>query len=59
MKFFDGTRALRTVTLDENGVATLETNNLPIGTNSITAKYEGDAYNAASTSSVLLQVVNP
>jgi hypothetical protein len=48
-----GSRALN------NGVATLTTTNLPVGTLSITAKYNGDTQCAKSTSPVLIQVVNP
>jgi hypothetical protein len=42
-----------------NGVAILTKKNLPIGTLSITATYSGDTQSAKSTSSVLIQVVNP
>jgi Big-like domain-containing protein len=41
------------------GVARLNRNNLPVGTLSITATYNGDTQSAKSTSLVLIQVVNP
>jgi hypothetical protein len=47
-----GSRALR------NGIATLTTSTLPVGTLSITATYSGDIQSYKSTSPVLLQVVN-
>jgi Bacterial Ig-like domain (group 3)/FG-GAP-like repeat len=40
------------------GVATLIRKNLPVGTLSITATYNGDSQSATSTSPVLIQVVN-
>jgi hypothetical protein len=48
-----GSRALK------NGVAILNTTSLPVGTLSITARYNGDTQCAKSTSLVLIQVVNP
>ena len=41
------------------GVATLAKTNLPVGTLSLTAKYQGDVNSAKSTSPGLVQVVNP
>jgi hypothetical protein len=43
----------------KNGVATLVTTSLPVGSLSITAKYNGDTQCAKSTSPVVVQVVNP
>jgi hypothetical protein len=40
------------------GVATLTKSKLPLGTLSLTAKYQGDTNSAQSTSPVLVQVVN-
>ena len=48
-EFFQGTALLGTVTL-ANGSATLNTTALPIGTNSVTAMYVGNADFAPSTS---------
>jgi Bacterial Ig-like domain (group 3) len=59
VKFMNGTTVLGIGTLDPTGTATLSTTKLPVGSNSITAEYEGDAENGASTSSVLTQIVNP
>ncbi len=41
------------------GVAVITTSKLPVGTLSITASYSGDAENTKSTSTPILQVVNP
>jgi Bacterial Ig-like domain (group 3)/FG-GAP-like repeat/FG-GAP repeat len=41
------------------GVATLIKGNLPVGTLSLTATYQGDTNSAKSTSPVRIQVVNP
>jgi hypothetical protein len=54
--FRDGTKVLASPTLN-NGVATLSRSTLAVGTHAITAEYLGDVYNAASTSTVLEQVV--
>lgn len=59
IKFSDGSKVLGTVVVDANGIATLTTQNLPAGMDPITAQYLGDSDNAASTSPVLIQVVNP
>jgi hypothetical protein len=59
VRFRNGAKLIGTAILDENGRATFTTKLLPVGGNSITAKYTGDSYNACSTSSVLNQVVNP
>jgi len=55
--FYDGGSSLGTGTLD-SGTATLKTAKLPLGTDSLTATYNGDSLNAKSTSSVLMQTVN-
>lgn len=59
VKFVSGTTTLGTALLDSNGVATLTTKHLPVGTDSVTAEYLGDADNAPSLSAVLSQVVDP
>lgn len=55
--FFDQYGLLGFATLS-SGVATFEGRNLPVGSDPITAEYEGDSNSAQSTSSVLTQVVN-
>src|SRR5262245_56039781 len=55
--FKDGTTTLGTATL-VNGSATYSTTTLTLGNHTIVAAYGGDASNAASSSSVLTQVVN-
>ncbi len=59
MKFVSGGTTLGAVMVNSNGVATFVTKYLPIGTDSVTAEYLGDADNAFSTSAALSQVVNP
>jgi hypothetical protein len=59
VKFMNGTTTLGTVTLDATGTATLGTFTLPVGSDSLTAEYEGDPENGTSTSSALTQIVNP
>jgi hypothetical protein len=54
----DGTTALGTGTLNGSAQATYTTSSLSAGSHSITAVYGSDANYAASTSSVLTQVVN-
>jgi sugar lactone lactonase YvrE len=41
-----------------SGIATLLISSLPVGTDSITAAYAGDAYNSATSSAALSQVVD-
>jgi len=59
IRFMNGANWMGSTIVDYNGVATLATNNLALGTNSITAQYLGDGFNLPSTSTVLSQVVNP
>ncbi len=56
--FKNGSTTLGTGTLNGSGVATLATTTLPVGSDSITASYGGNATDATSTSSTLTQVVN-
>lgn len=56
-EFFRGTTSLGTATLS-GGVASLSTTGLVAGINSITARYQGSATFAASTSSPILATVN-
>jgi len=55
--FLDGATTLGTGTLNGGGVATFTTSTLMVGTHTITAVYGGDSNFAASTSTVLSQVV--
>jgi hypothetical protein len=57
--FFDGTNNLGSGTLDSSGVASLSNSTLSAGASphSITAAYGGDGVFAASTSSVLSQII--
>ncbi|MGA6985083.1 MAG: Ig-like domain-containing protein, partial [Terriglobales bacterium] len=54
--FLSGSQTLGTATLSDNR-ATLSTSFTTAGTDSVTAKYSGDANDAGSTSSVLSQVI--
>ncbi|QSI28274.1 LysM peptidoglycan-binding domain-containing protein [Variovorax sp. RKNM96] len=54
--FYSGTTVIGTAQI-LNGVATLTTNNLPLGSNNITAQYSGDDNNAQSTSAAARQEV--
>ncbi|HEY1732991.1 MAG TPA: Ig-like domain-containing protein, partial [Acidimicrobiales bacterium] len=56
--FMDGSTAIGTVTLS-GGRAVFTTATLSGGTHVLTATYDGDGNNAASTSTVLSQVVDP
>lgn len=57
VQFFDGSSSLGTATLS-GGAASVSTATLTAGSHSITAKYNGDANFAVSTSAVLTQTVN-
>lgn len=56
--FNNGSASLGSVTLNGNNPAQFTTSSLPVGTNSITAVYSGDANYTGSTSKALSQVVN-
>jgi autotransporter-associated beta strand protein len=56
--FYNGSSSLGTATLNNSGIATLSSSALPVGSNSISVVYGGDAAFAASTSSTLTQIVN-
>lgn len=58
VNFMNGSTILATVPLDAEGKAVYSTSTLPIGTSSITVSFAGNDDYAASTSSVLSQVVN-
>jgi streptogramin lyase len=57
MKFLDGTTLIGTATLDATGSASTTLSTLALGSHTITAVYSGDATNAASTSTALIQIV--
>jgi hypothetical protein len=56
--FEDGSTVLGTGTLT-NGVATYTTSSLAVGSHTITAVYSGDSNYSGSTSTPLIQIVNP
>ena len=58
VKFHNGAKSLGPATLDVSGTATLTVTKLPIGSDSLTATYEGDSSNSQSTSAVVVQTVN-
>ena len=58
VKFFNGTTSLGLSTLNATGTATLTTTTLPVGTDPLTATYQGDSQNGQSTSAVVNQLVN-
>ncbi|MDB5352689.1 MAG: hypothetical protein JWN86_3936 [Planctomycetota bacterium] len=58
VSFFDGANYLGDRNVDGAGDATFTTSDLGVGTHSITAVYNGDASNFASTSSAMTQTVN-
>jgi hypothetical protein len=55
--FTDGATTLGIVTLPANGVATLSTSTLTIGTHSLSAAYSGDANHAAVGSNTITQTI--
>lgn len=55
--FKNGTTTVGTATLSA-GKATLATTKLPVGSDSLTATYDGNSLNARSTSAPIIQVVN-
>ena len=56
--FKNGTAVLGSETLNASGIATLTTSKLSLGSNSLTAAYNGDALNNKSTSQAVTQTVN-
>jgi len=56
--FRDGSIALGTATIGANGIASIVTSLLGVGTHSITANYAGSANVLASSSPVFAQIVN-
>jgi hypothetical protein len=57
VSFYNGTTALGTGILSSKGIATLSVNNLPVGANSITATYAGDAnYSSINSAATTVNV---
>ncbi len=56
--FKNGSATLGSKTLNAGGVATLTTAKIPVGTDSLTATYNGDASNAKSVSAAITQTVS-
>jgi len=56
--FYDGTTAIGSANLNAGGSATFSTTTLAVGTQVLTAKYSGDAINAAGTSNTFNEVVD-
>ena len=56
--FKDGATAVATVAVGAGGVTSFATSSLATGTHAITATYNGDPGNLASTSAALTQIVN-
>jgi hypothetical protein len=54
----NGGISLGIASLDSSGRATLTTTRLPVGSNSLTARYRGDSLNGKSTSAPITQIVN-
>jgi hypothetical protein len=57
VSFLNGTTSIGSSPLNSSGVATLPTSALPLGTDTITAKYSGDTNFSTSTSPGVQQVV--
>jgi sugar lactone lactonase YvrE len=55
--FRDGSKALCSVNVNSNGVSICSMSNLALGSHTMTARYEGDANNAATLSDPLIQTV--
>jgi hypothetical protein len=55
--FYDGTTALRTVTVDPQGHAVFTSSTLAAGTHSFTAVYSGDTTNFTSTSAAFSELI--
>jgi hypothetical protein len=55
--FFDGTKALGNPVTLSDGTASLQVNNLTVGTHAITAKYSGDAHHLGSSSEAYYEAI--
>jgi hypothetical protein len=56
--FLNGTTPLAARAVNSNGVATLTTMQIPLGSNQLTATYGGNPINGTSTSAPITQTVN-
>ena len=56
--FVDGATVLGSAPLDSNGIATLVTSSLSVGTHSIASQYGGDGTHSGSASAAVVQTVN-
>jgi len=56
--FKSGSVILGSGTLNASGVATLTTKEIPVGANSLTSTYNGDAFNGKSVSAAITQTVS-
>jgi len=56
--FKNGSVALGSRSLNASGVATLTTAKIPVGANTLTATYNGDAFNGKSVSAAITQTVS-
>jgi hypothetical protein len=59
VRFYNGATLLGSGNVNSSGVATLATTNLPVGADSLTAVYSGNADFGTSTSNVFGETVNP
>lgn len=50
VKFFNGTKLLGSANINTSGIASITTSTLPVGTDPVTAQYQGDNVFASSTS---------
>jgi hypothetical protein len=55
--FYDGTNVIGTQTVNANGVATITTSSLTVGTHALSAAYNGDTYNEGSTSNTVQESI--
>jgi hypothetical protein len=59
VSFFNGTTLLGMGTVNVSGVATFTTSSLPLGNNTLTAVYSGNAFSGTSTSVAVMEAVIP
>lgn len=57
VSFYDGATLLATVAIDGNGKASFSTSDLPVGSNTITATYNGGSNYASGSTSVTITLV--
>ena len=59
VSFYSGTTLLGVGTVNVSGVATLTSSSLPLGNNTLTAIYSGNAFSGTSTSVAVMEAVVP